>query len=398
MRPAAVAVVSLVSAAVGGIAVLLVAAALGWVGEDDAGTAVVEFREVSGGDVPVARPVTGNGFDPAAVYAASSPGVVTVYALFSTHPNGGASQGSGFVVSPQGYVLTNSHVITNAGGDTAGSDARAAQQVFVEFQDGERVPAEVVGFDLFDDVGVLRVEPGRHRLVPLPLGDSASVVVGEPVAAIGSPFGAENSLAVGVVSATERSISALTSDYRLVDAIQTDAPINRGNSGGPLLDARGRVIGINAQIRSSSGNAEGVGFAVPINSAKRSLEQLIETGRVAYAYVGISTDNLTPALARRLGYPVSHGAIIVDVTGAPARAAGLRGGDESMVLNGEEVTVGGDVVVAIAGRPVRSGDDLVRIVTYVLRPGERVTFTIVRDGRRLRVPVTLGERPLDPSR
>jgi S1-C subfamily serine protease len=323
---------------------------------------------------------------------------VTVYALFSTHPNGGASQGSGFVVSPQGYVLTNSHVITNAGGDTAGSDARAAQQVFVEFQDGERVPAKVVGFDLFDDVGVLRVEPGRHRLVPLPLGDSASVVVGEPVAAIGSPFGAENSLAVGVVSATERSISALTSDYRLVDAIQTDAPINRGNSGGPLLDARGRVIGINAQIRSSSGNAEGVGFAVPINSAKRSLEQLIETGRVAYAYVGISTDNLTPALARRLGYPISHGAIIVDVTGAPARAAGLRGGDESMVLNGEEVTVGGDVVVAIAGRPVRSGDDLVRIVTYVLRPRERVTFTIVRDGRRLRVPVTLGERPLDPSR
>jgi 2-alkenal reductase len=398
MRPAAVALVSLVSAAVGGIVVLLVAAALGWVGEDDTGTAVVEFREVAGGDVPIARPVTGNGFDPAAVYAASSPGVVTVYALFSTHPDGGASQGSGFVVSPQGYVLTNSHVITNAGGDTAGSDARAAEHVFVEFQDGERVPAKVVGFDLFDDVGVLRVEPGRHRLVPLPLGDSAAVVVGEPVAAIGSPFGAENSLAVGVVSATERSISALTSDYRLVDAIQTDAPINRGNSGGPLLDARGRVIGINAQIRSSSGNAEGVGFAVPINSAKRSLEQLIETGRVAYAYVGISTDNLTPALARRLGYPVSNGAIIVDVTGAPARAAGLRGGDESMVLNGEEVTVGGDVVVAIAGRPVRSGDDLVRIVTYILRPGERVTFTIVRDGRRMRVPVTLGERPLDPAR
>ena len=398
MRPAAVAAVSLVSAAVGGIAVLLLAAAFGWVGEDDAGTSVVEFREVAGADVPIARPVTGNGFDPAAVYAASSPGVVTVYALFSTHPDGGASQGSGFVVSPQGYVLTNSHVITNAGGDTAGSDARAAEQVFVEFQDGERVPAEVIGFDLFDDVGVLRVEPGRHRLVPLPLGDSAAVVVGEPVAAIGSPFGAENSLAVGVVSATERSISALTSDYRLVDAIQTDAPINRGNSGGPLLDARGRVIGINAQIRSSSGNAEGVGFAVPINSAKRSLEQLIESGRVAYAYVGISTDNLTPALARRLSYPISHGAVIVDVTGAPARAAGLRGGDESIVLNGEEVTIGGDVVVSIAGRPVRSGDDLVRIVTYILRPGERVSFAIVRDGRRMRVPVTLGERPLDPAR
>jgi S1-C subfamily serine protease len=158
------------------------------------------------------------------------------------------------------------------------------------------------------------------------------------------------------------------------------------------------VIGINAQIRSSSGNAEGVGFAVPINSAKRSLEQLIETGRVAYAYVGISTDNLTPSLARRLGYPVSHGAVIVDVTGAPARAAKLRGGDEAVVLNGEEVTIGGDVVIEIAGRPVRSGDDLVRIVTHTLRPGERVAFTIIRDGKRIRIPVTLGERPLDPGR
>jgi len=171
MRPTAVAAVSLVSAVVGGLAVLLVAGAFGWVGSgDDAGTSVVEIREVAGGDLPIARPVTGNGFDPAAVYAASSPGVVTVYALFSTHPNGGTSQGSGFVVSPQGYVLTNSHVITNAGGGTAGSDVRAARQVFVEFEDGERVSAKVVGFDLFDDVGVLRVDPSRHRLVPLPLG------------------------------------------------------------------------------------------------------------------------------------------------------------------------------------------------------------------------------------
>jgi S1-C subfamily serine protease len=269
--------------------------------------------------------------------------------------------------------------------------------VYVEFEDGERAPARVVGFDLFDDVGVLRVDPKEHRLVPLALGDSAAVVVGQPVAAIGSPFGAENSLAVGVVSATQRSISALTSDYRLVDAIQTDAPINRGNSGGPLLDARGRVIGINAQIRSSSGNAEGVGFAVPINSAKRSLRQLVESGRVAYAYVGISTDNLTPKLARRLGTPVDRGALIVDVTGAPARNAKLRGGEQEVTLDGQTVTVGGDIVVAIAGRPVRSGDELVRIVTHLLRPGQTVDFTVVRDGKRIRVPVRLGERPLDPA-
>jgi 2-alkenal reductase len=398
MRPAAVATVSLVSAAVGGVVVLLLAGTLGWVGEEDqAARPVVEIREASGADVPAARPVTGNGFDPAAIYRASSPGVVTVYALFDGHPDGGASQGSGFVVSPQGYILTNSHVITTAGGDTSGTDAEAAARVYVEFEDGERVTASVVGFDLFDDVGVLRVDPGDHRLVPLPLGDSAAVVVGEPVAAIGSPFGAENSLAVGVVSATERSISALTSDYRLVDAIQTDAPINRGNSGGPLLDAQGRVIGINAQIRSSSGNAEGVGFAVPINSARRSLEQLIEKGRVAYAYVGISTDDLTPSLADRIGAPVAHGALIADATGAPARAAGLRGGDSELELNGETITVGGDIVVAIAGRPVRSGDELVRIVTYAVEPGQRVIFTVIRDGRRLRVPVTLAERPLQPG-
>ncbi len=397
MRPAALAVVSLVSAVVGGIAVLLAAGALGWLDRDAARPVVEIDAATEDVDVAVARPVPGNGFDPAAIYAASSRGVVTVYAFFGRHPSGRASQGSGFVVSPEGHVLTNAHVITTAGGGTPGSDARAADTVYVEFENSERARATVVGFDLFDDVGVLRVAPGSYRLAPLPLGDSSRVVVGEPVAAIGSPFGAENSLAVGVVSATGRSIAALTSNYRLVDAIQIDAPINRGNSGGPLLDARGRVIGINAQIRSSSGNAEGVGFAVPINSAKRSLEQLIETGRVAYAYVGISTDDLTPALARRLGYPIERGAIVVEVTGAPARRAGLRGGDESVSLNGEEISVGGDVVVSIAGRPVRSGDDLVRIVTESLRPGQRAVFTIVRDGKRLRLPVTLAERPLDPA-
>ena len=397
MRPAAVAAVSLVSAAVGGVSVLLAGAAFGWVGSrSESVNAVVEVREAPAADVPAARPLGGDRFDPAAIYAASSPGVVTVYALFGNHPDGGASQGSGFVVSPQGYVLTNSHVITNAGGGTSAA-ARAAEQVYVEFPDGERARATVVGFDLFDDVGVLRVDPRGHRLVPLPLGDSSAVVVGEPVAAIGSPFGAETSLAVGVVSATERSISALTSEYRLIDAIQTDAPINRGNSGGPLLDARGHVIGINAQIRSRSGNAEGVGFAVPINAAKRSLEQLIETGRVAYAYVGISTDDLTPALADRLDLPVERGALVVDVSGAPARAAGFRAGDEQVTLNGERVTVGGDIVVAIGERPVRSGHELVRIVTYSLHPGQRVAFTVVRDGERVRLPVTLAERPLDPA-
>jgi 2-alkenal reductase len=329
MRPGVLAAVSLVAAAIGGIGVLLVAAALGFIGEGSTQTTVVTATPGSSerGVSPVrssAKPLTGNGFDPARLYAERSDGVVTVYALFDEHEaTGNASQGSGFVVSDDGYVLTNSHVITDAGETSSGSPD-AASEVYVGFRDGERVPAKIVGWDVFDDVGLLKIDPRAHPLAPVPLGDSDAVVVGEPVAAIGSPFGEESSLAVGVVSATGRSISALTSDYVLVDAIQTDAPINRGNSGGPLFDARGRVIGINAQIRSSSGTAEGVGFAVPINSAKRSMEQLIQNGRVSYAYVGISTDDLTPALARRLGYGVERGAIVVGVSPGPGREAGQR--------------------------------------------------------------------------
>src|SRR5204863_3428345 len=174
--------------------------------------------------------------------------------------------------------------------------------VYVEFQDRDRAPAKIVGWDVFDDVGLIKVDPSVHTLVAVPLGNSAAVGVGEPVAAIGSPFGNEDSLGVGVVSATHRSIDSLTSDFKLVDAIQTDAPINHGNSGGPLFDARGRVIGINAQIRSQSGQAEGVGFAVPINSARRSLQQLVASGAVSYGFVGVVTSDLTPALARHFGY------------------------------------------------------------------------------------------------
>ncbi|MGH3102648.1 MAG: S1C family serine protease [Gaiellaceae bacterium] len=401
MRPAAVAAVSLASAVVGAIAVLLVGASAGWVGDSSTETVVAPRpvpalapEQEDGEPAAVrssARPLPGNGFDPALLYAARSPGVVTVHASFGNQE----AQGSGFVASTAGHILTNSHVITDAGEVAKASQARAAREVFVEFKDGERVPATVVGWDIFDDVGLLKVDPAAHALAPVPLGDSSRVVVGEPVAAIGSPFGEVGSLAVGVVSATRRSISALTSDYLLVDAIQTDAPINRGNSGGPLFDARGRVIGINAQIRSNSGTAEGVGFAVPINSAKRSMAQLIESGRVSYAYVGISTDDLTPGLARKLGLRVTRGALIVRVDRGPGRAAGLRAGSRAIEVNGREFRTGGDVVLAIDGEPVRSGDDLVRIVAGRLSPGQVVTFAILRGSARLNVPVRLGERPAD---
>jgi S1-C subfamily serine protease len=402
---ASVVAVSLVSAVLGAALVLAIGGAAGVVGAREEPRAVLapaateqpSRREAT----PAARPVDGQAFDPGRIYAERLDGVVTVYALFSggDSPAAGGGQGSGFVVSADGHILTNAHVVTTAGEGSQGSAVRGADDVFVEFSDGDRVSARTIGWDVFDDVAVIKVDPSDHELHPLPLGDSDEVRVGDPVAAIGSPFGEEGTLTVGVVSATRRSIAALTSNYTLVDAIQTDAPINRGNSGGPLFDARGFVVGINAQIRSTTGLAEGVGFAVPINSAKRSLEELVATGRVAYAFVGITTNDMTPALARRLGYRAERGALVVGVSEGPARAAGMRGSSRRVAFQGREVETGGDLVVAIDGREVASADDLVRIVTHELRPGQRSTFTVVRGARTLELEVELGERPADaPAR
>jgi S1-C subfamily serine protease len=385
------------SAAGGALLILLAAWAAGWLHGEQQRTVVVSEApapvEISS---PRVKPLLGGRFDPAAIYASRAGGVVTIYSVFGSGSGASAAQGSGFVVSRAGVILTNSHVVTTAGG--SGGDVTPASKVYVEFKDRDRVAAKIVGWDVFDDVGVLKVDPKTHALAPLPLGDSSRVVVGEPVAAIGSPFGNENSLAVGVVSATQRSIESLTSQYNLVDAIQVDAPINHGNSGGPLLDAQGRVIGINAQIRSDSGNAEGVGFAVPINAARRSMEQLLATGKVSYAYVGITTEDLTPGIARRFHYPVRYGAVITSVRpDSPGAHAGLRGGSEERDFNGVAFTYGGDVLVAVDGSPVRSANDVVRAVSEQLRPGQASTFTIVRDGSRRTVRVVLGTRPRNPG-
>jgi S1-C subfamily serine protease len=290
-------------------------------------------------------------------------------------------------------VLTNAHVVTTSGPD---GSAERAHAVYVQFADGDRVPASIVGADLFDDVAVVRVDPRVHAVRPVPLGRSARVVVGQPVAAIGSPFGNADSLTVGVVSAVRRSIPSLTTHYDLIDAIQTDAPINHGNSGGPLFDARGRVIGINAQIRSTDAGSgfDGVGFAVPIDSARRSLEQILHGGSVRYAYLGIETDDLTPAVAHRFGYAAPRGALVVRVVpGTGAAAAGLRAGRRFETFRGLGVRVGGDAIVAIDGLPVRSAEDVVRIVATHLVPGERARFTLVRGAARRDVSVTLGARP-----
>ena len=394
MRAGALAAVSIVAACLGAAAVLLVGSAAGWIGgESGVRTVVVPAAPADDGpSAPTAAPLLGNGFDPARIYANRSEGVVTIYSFFS---NGQRAQGSGFVVSAEGHILTNSHVVSTSGGGT--SAVKGAEQLYVVFHDGDRVRGSIVGWDLFNDTGLVKVDPEDHAVAPVPLGDSSSVVVGEPVAAIGSPFGQESSLAVGVVSATERSIGSLTSPgYNLVDAIQTDAPINRGNSGGPMFNARGEVIGINAQIRSESGNAEGVGFAVPINAASRSMSQLVATGRVRYAWLGVTTRTVTPRLADRFGFGAERGAAIQEVVpGSPAAKAGLHGGGRAGLFEGVEFMAGGDLIVAVDGRAVETSEDVVRVVTQRL-PGQRVRITFLRGDERRTVAIVLGERPATP--
>jgi 2-alkenal reductase len=405
-RPGVIAAIAVVSAFLGGTFALLLGEATGWL-ESDSGvqTVLVQSPEAtaaadtSGGGA--ARPLVGNGFDPAELYRKRAGGVVTIYALFGEggidDPDVTASQGSGFVVSDEGYILTNSHVVTTAGEASPDENPRAANSVYVQFRDGERVPATVVGWDVFDDVGLLRVDPDDHALNPVPLGDSSTVVVGEPVAAIGSPFGQETSLSVGVVSATRRSIDSLTSGFNLVDAIQTDAPINRGNSGGPMFDASGDVIGINAQIRSESGTAEGVGFAIPINAARRSMDQLIETGEVRYAWLGVTTQSVTPRIAERFGLARARGAAVQAVAGgSPADRAGLVGGSGEQEVDGITFCPGGDLIVEIDGVPVRAAEDVVRAVNQQRSPGDRVRLVVLRGGERLELLVTLGDRPATP--
>jgi S1-C subfamily serine protease len=339
------------------------------------------------------------GFDPAAIYKAESPGVVTIVSIFGGGSldsilgggGGGGGLGSGFVLDQRGEIVTNAHVVTEG----QGSSRRQADQVYVQFADGNRVRATVRGYDPNADVALLRVDPAGLKLVPLPLGNSDHVPVGAPVAAMGSPFGEDQSLSVGVVSAVGRSVSSLTR-FDIAGAIQTDAAINPGNSGGPLVDARGRVLGLNQQIQSQSGGGEGVGFAVPINLAKRSVAQLRAHGHVDYAYLGVSTQDVYPQLATQFHLTTKHGAWIQQVTpGGPAAKAGLRAGSGgTQRFQAQSVTPGGDVIVSVAGQPV-SGADTLGAVVEQHRPGETVPVVAYRDGKRRTFRVKLGKRPLE---
>jgi S1-C subfamily serine protease len=337
----------------------------------------------------------GNGFDPQRIYKEEAPGVVTVISLFGGDSledldDASAGVGSGFVLNGDGEIATNAHVVTT--GEVP--DLREARHVYVEFADGNQVEAKVHGYDPESDVALLEVDPKGLTLRPLPLGSSANVRVGTPVAAIGSPFDARQSLSVGVVSAVDRSITGLTA-FQIAGAIQTDAAINPGNSGGPLVDADGRVIGINQQIKTNSGGGEGVGFAVPVDVAKRALEQLRDDGEVEYAYLGVQTVPIYPQLRERFDLPVGKGAWVQTVEpNGPADDAGLRGGSEKETLfQVRSFHEGGDVITSIDGRPVDDPDDLSRAVA-LLDPGATVRVEAWQDGERRQLRIKLGDRPL----
>ena len=337
----------------------------------------------------VAIEASSPGFDATRIYKEASPGVVTIRSVFE---GVGAAEGSGFVLDEEGEIVTNAHVVT----DDSTGERRPAKNVYVEFPDRNVVPAAIVGFDPFVDVALLKVAPNGLQLHPLELGDDQGLQVGQPVAAIGSPFGEQQSLSVGVVSATDRSVKSLT-QFEIFGAIQTDASINPGNSGGPLLDAGARVVGINQQIETNSGANDGVGFAVPISAIERSVAQLREDGSAEYAYMGVSSQALYPQLARKLGLDTTYGGLLSEVVpGGPAEKAGLEGGDEKVRFQAAQYRAGGDVILAIDSQKIVEENDLARVIA-AHKPGDKVTLTVLHDNQREKVELTLGARPDNPS-
>jgi S1-C subfamily serine protease len=378
-----------------GAALLALVLVLGFDLESTERTTIVRTGD-SAAVVPLPQ---GSGLSPSQIYDAVADGVVMVRATFPTQDGwdlwGGGQQetvmlGTGFVVSDDGDILTNAHVVL----DDQGQTAKSVSVVFNTPEGGgsDTFDAEVVGVDGDSDVAVLRVNPKKISVAPLALGDSAKVVVGEPVVAIGNPLGYDFSITSGIVSAVGRSIRGPTNEL-IPNVIQTDAAINPGNSGGPLIDARGKVIGINVQIASQSGGNEGLGFAVPINTAVRVMKQLKATGTVSYAWLGVVGTTVTPDVAETFDLPVQRGALVESVDDdGPADKAGVRGGSDTVTMQGQQYVLGGDIIVKIDDTPVEGFSDL---LAYLLQkePGDKVVLELVRDGKTRRVEVTLGERP-----
>jgi S1-C subfamily serine protease len=383
LRTSSRAAILLAAAILGGGVVLGGAAAFGKLGE----TKVVESAK------PSTEPVSfqkAQGRTINAVYRAAAPGVVHVTAIAEAPDGFGGTQeqqaiGSGFVIDKAGHIVTNYHVVAGA------------TSVQVSFSNNESMKAKVIGKDPATDVAVLRVDAPSRALKPLMLGDSSAVRVGDQVIAIGNPLGYDRSVTSGIVSAVQRSITAPNQVATIGHVIQTDAALNHGNSGGPLLNSEGEVIGVNAQIAPSSSNANiGIGFAIPINTVKQITSALIDHGKVEHAFLGIEAKAIDPQIARIFHLPSGHGLIVARVLkGTGAAKAGLRAGSTEVVVEGESWPAGGDLIVEADGHTLNSVDDL-RSVIADKKPGSSLKLELYRGSKKMMVTVKLGRQPANP--
>jgi S1-C subfamily serine protease len=297
--------------------------------------------------------------------------------------SGGTATGSGFVIDDEGHILTNNHVV------------EGASKVTVKLGDSEKTyDAEVVGTDPATDIALLQVDAPAGEIHPLNLGRSAEAEVGDPVVAIGNPFGLDRTVTSGIVSALQRQIQA-PNGFSISHVIQTDAAINPGNSGGPLINAEGEVIGINAQIATGGGGNGnvGIGFAIPIDTVRAEIEQLKSKGEVEHAFIGISGGTVTSELAKALNLPVEEGVIVQSVVkDGPADEAGIEAGSTSATIDGEEVRLGGDIITEVDGKKLKSMEELVEIIQES-KPGDELELTILRNGREKTADVTLSTQP-----
>jgi S1-C subfamily serine protease len=384
------------SALLGGLVVAVfgwIAIAAGWIESDGGSTTTVA--------APLTAPVDAKSEDGSSnvvnqIYKADGDGVAFIESQIEPQETesfspfgevepegGGTATGSGFVIDGEGHVLTNNHVI------------EGASKVTVKLGDSEKTyDAEVVGADPGTDVALLKVDAPKSEFHPLTLGRSSEAEVGDPVVAIGNPFGLDRTVTSGIVSALQRNIQA-PNGFSISHVIQTDAAINPGNSGGPLINAEGAVIGINAQIATGGGGNGnvGIGFAIPIDTVRAELEQLKTKGEVEHAFIGITGGTITSELAKALNLPVEEGVIVQSVVkDGPADKAGLEAGGTSATINGEEVRLGGDIITEVDGEKIATMDELIEVIQEA-KPGDELHLTILRGGQEKTADVTLGTQP-----
>ena len=315
------------------------------------------------------------------IFEKSEPGVVRVNTIRNQTINETGGVGSGFVFDKMGHIITNAHVI------------EGSTKTVVTFLDGRSYNAEIIGMDEYTDIGVIKVNADLKLLQPLSLGDSSNLNVGEPIAAIGNPFGLSGSMSSGIVSQIGRLLP-LGSGYSIPDVIQTDAAINPGNSGGPLLNMRGNIVGINTAIQSTTGEFTGVGFAIPSQTVAKIVPTLISEGEYKHPWIGISGRDIDPDTANVLGLKDALGFLIITVVeNSPAADAGLIGSNKTIEVDGKEYPVGGDIIVAGDGIDVRKIDDILVHLQRVKTVGDEMNLEILRDGMTTNVTVILQERP-----